>query len=116
MTNHFFVRFLRWCIAKIGWVTILSLSLLIFIFGIVVYGLTETIRGVDSEMLFLLVFMGLLFGWWLGRFRLTWYWIVLAAIILGVGIISSESDILEILSLDYSGRFRISRSSNKKYG
>ncbi len=87
MTNHFFVRFLCWCIAKIGWVTILSLSLLIFIFGIVVYGLTETIRGVDSEMLFLLAFMGLLFGWWLGRFRLTWYWIVLAAIILGVGII-----------------------------
>ncbi len=87
MTNHFFVRVLRWCIAKIGWLTILSLSLLIFIFGIVVYGLTETIRGFDSGMLFTFALMGLLFGWWLGRFHITWYWVILVTAIMGVGIV-----------------------------
>ena len=80
-------RFLRWCIGKIGWLTLLSLSLLFLIFSMLVYGLADTIRGIDIELLLPLALLGLLFGWWLGRFSISKRWALLVAAALGFGIV-----------------------------
>ena len=80
-------KFLLWFIRKIGGLTLLSLALLILIFSILTYGLAESVRGIDIALLFPVVLLGLLFGWWLGRSNISKRWALLLAVMLGLGIV-----------------------------
>lgn len=64
-------RILIWVVNKIGGLTLGTIILLMVIFGSVIYGISDNVRGLEFNLLFPYVFVGLLFGWLLARSKLS---------------------------------------------
>lgn len=61
------IRFLGWLLRKIGLRTLLGLSLLMMAVSSAAVGLGDVIKGLDSSLLFPLVFLAILLSWFLAR-------------------------------------------------
>lgn len=71
MSEGFLLRMIQWGINKIGKETLLTLLLLLGVCASLVYGLSNIVRQLDSNLLWASSFLGLLIGWYFARSRLS---------------------------------------------
>ncbi len=71
MSEGILLRMVQWGIKKIGKETLLTLLLLLGVCASLVYGLSNIVRQLDSNLLWASSFLGLLIGWYFARSRLS---------------------------------------------
>jgi transglutaminase-like putative cysteine protease len=69
--NGLLVRPLAWIVRKLGWQNLLVWSLLLVILSSISIGLAETVKGLETVMVWSLASLGLLVGWLLARSKIS---------------------------------------------
>lgn len=80
-------RLTRWIGSGVGRKMVLPLLLLLLLFGSVVYGLADVVRGIAPGFLWPLVWFGLLWGWVVGRSRWPGWLRLALSLVVGIGLV-----------------------------
>jgi transglutaminase-like putative cysteine protease len=73
-----------WATGRVRRQTLLSLALLLILFGSLVYGVSAAVRGIERGLLWPLVFLGLPLGWLLACSRVRGWLAALVSLVVGV--------------------------------
>jgi hypothetical protein len=78
------IRFLRWLIKLIGLKTLFSISLLLMAVSSAAFGLGDVIKGLESGLLFRLVFLAIIASWFLARTQIRAWLAAIVLLVFGI--------------------------------